>query len=380
VYFFDLVNPLALMREKGGFVNTDCMEFDSYIDLPDKLLLRKGFNPKRLMFDKKTGAISWVVCRVCGVGDEDSDAIICYQNGKEGLILRQGSEYKEIIKPGVYEKIEVVKLNSLYPNVPVRIKVSRNGKEGVVDWEGKVLVPCVYDKVWEYNNLGIIVEKNGKEGLYTDKKVLSCCYDKILEPIRRKNIIVCKNGLYGVASKKGVDEIIVPIKYSSVNDASLVGYHVEEANRYGFYDLNGKQILMPLYDSIIPIVRFGMTEGFLKIGMKSEKDSRFGITDFKGKIIVPIAYKDVEICGSEIIVQGEFGCGLFSIEGKKLLTDDYDSIEQITTSLYRVGHDGKYGAYFTKRRKMVVPIKYSWVDIDKAGNLFGQVPFMQIPM
>ncbi|MBE6444454.1 MAG: WG repeat-containing protein [Alphaproteobacteria bacterium] len=386
VYFFDLINPLALMREKGGFVSIDCMEFDSYIDLPDKLLLRKGFNQKRLMFDKKTGAISWVWSKVYGVGESDADAIIYEIKKQYGLIFREGSNYREIIKPGCYERIYVGQLKekqSFGRRLPYRIAVKRRGKTGVVDWNGKVLIPCLYDEIREYEDLGIIVYKNGKKGLFTHKKVLSCCYDEIFKSLYykgEKHFIVCKNGLYGVVRDIGIDEEVVPIKYQAVYDNRGIGYEVVFAKKHGFYDLSGKQILMPLYDYISATVFWKTSKMFLKIGMKSGESTRVGITDFKGKIVVPIAYKNVELCGEEIIVQSEFGCGLFSAEGKKLLTDDYDSIEQITTSLYRVGHDGKYGAYFTKRRKMVVPIKYSWVDIDKAGNLFGQVPFMQIPM
>ena len=379
-----MVNPFILAHEDGGLINHK--SFDFYIDLPDKLLLCSGVDQRRLMYNKKTGEISWVWSVTYRLENKDSEAIVYKTKGKEGLILRTGSCYKEIIKPKAYKKIEVCKLKkekSYGLDLPYRIKVSRNNKTGVVDWKGKAFIPCVYDEIYEYANLGIFVVKNGKKGLITHKKVLSCRYDKIEKATRvdgEERFFVCKNDLWGVAGDSGVDKFLIPIKYSSVSEERskfyyVVGYGIEIGEKCGFCDLNGRQVLFPQYDSVDVIKQSSESKVFLKLIMFGE-DKRKGIATLDGKIIIPVAYKKVDLRGSEFIVQSDLGCGLFSVDGKKLLPDKYDSIEQITTNFYRVGLDGKYGAYFAKRQKMVIPIEYSWVDIDKHRYLFGQVRFM----
>ncbi len=383
-----MVNPFVLAYEDGELIYHE--GFDSYIDLPDKLLLRKGVEQRRLMYNKKTGEISWVWSVTYRLENKDSEAIVYKTKGKEGLILRSENEYKEIIKPKAYKKIEVCKLKrekSYNFDLPYRIKVSRNNKTGIVDWKGKVFIPCVYDVIYELENFGIVVVKNEKKGLVTHKKVLSCRYDKIESSISfndEERFLVCKNDLWGVASDAGVDKIIIPIKYSFVSEEmrgfnSLCGYEIRVKGKCGFCDFNGKQVVPPLYGSVDVIKQYSEAKAFLKLRMFGE-NRRKGIATLDGKIIIPVAYKRVELHGNEFIVQSEFGCGLFSVEGEKLLPDDYDNIQQITKDFYRIGHDGKYGAYFAKKRKMVIPIEYSWVDVDKKGYLFGQVPFMRITM
>ena len=100
--------------------------------------------------------------------------------------------------------------------------------------------------------------------------------------------------------------------------------------------------------------------------------------DKNGKLIVPIEYENVNVCKGGFIVKKELGYGLYSSEGKELLSDNYDAIEQIVPSFYRIYHKGKYGVYFSKKRKMIIPIKYSWVDIDEEGYLFAKTHFMQV--
>ena len=153
--------------------------------------------------------------------------------------------------------------------------VGRNNKSGVIDYNGKEIIPIIYELInhCDYPNHQFIIAKSGssktlfdtsgnmivspdyeikssaesivkvrKDDLYgyidkSGKIVSPCIYDEA-EDFHNGFAIVCKGGLWGVIDKSGKETI--PCKYQGVSFFYDGLAFVNKDGKWGFVDLNGK--------------------------------------------------------------------------------------------------------------------------------------------
>lgn len=174
-----------------------------------------------------------------------------------------------------------------------------NGKHSVFDFGGKQLVPFDFDEATIRRNYGdhkypyIEVEKNGKTGALSmqGKCLIPSEYDRVSyeeEEDEGKYFYfweVYQNDLKGIFSKDG--KLIVPCIFKSVSATydETYGkwyYWVEKPDgKCGLYDLNGKILANPEYDSH----PFFSKEGKNLI-LITKKNSKFGALKPDGTLLV----------------------------------------------------------------------------------------------
>lgn len=166
-----------------------------------------------------------------------------------------------------------------------------NGKYGIVDYVGNILVPCEFDYVYPSIQNGYYhVNNNGKDGLYEPGKglVVPCIYDAIgtkksyshdfYMPIRN-------NDKWGVMSPTG--QIIVPLEFDRIpafdNDAIRVVKESPNIKIYGSFSYNGKPLVSLKYKYLDMFINgYAFFEKF---------DNSIGFVDKKGKeTILPPNY------------------------------------------------------------------------------------------
>jgi hypothetical protein len=103
-------------------------------------------------------------------------------------------------------------------------RIDINGKWGFIDATGKEIVPCKYDKVWEFERGFAHVELNGKQGYIdtTSKEVIPVQYDYAFLPSSGGLALVSVGGEYRLFYYGG---------------------------KYGFVDTTGKEIVPLKYDN-----------------------------------------------------------------------------------------------------------------------------------
>lgn len=132
--------------------------------------------------------------------------------GKKGIL---DENFKEIIQLN-YEQVYILNAEiGLYA-------VGERGKMGVINSEGEVVIPFEYDKITRCNTKGVthfIVIKNQKTGIIDSLNhvVLTCKFDRL--------------------------KLIVPGKY----------YIMQYNKKIGAYNMNGKEIIEPIYDNWSPM-------------------------------------------------------------------------------------------------------------------------------
>lgn len=151
------------------------------------------------------------------------------RNGKAGVIDKNGKE----ILPCVYRTIT----HFNYPDHQLIEAKDENGTN-LFDKTGKLIVSSDYDI--EYCFEGIIkVRKNDKYG-FIDKsgRIISpCIYDEV-GPFNSSSAIVCKNENWGVIDNNGKE--VIPCKFNYVSFFSNGLAVVINNGKLGFVDVNGK--------------------------------------------------------------------------------------------------------------------------------------------
>ncbi|MBC9797114.1 WG repeat-containing protein [Sinomicrobium weinanense] len=146
------------------------------------------------------------------------------------------------------------------------VEVTHEGKVGMYDLDGQVVMPVRYDK-WDHYDKKypalLIVENNEKKGLYdlgTGREIISPAYGHIGKPESGNLLRVStrsygggKNGVYTIKGKQ-----VLPVGYSKVAFLDNGWIQAETGDEYknrlkGIFDAEGNTILPIKYDEITPL-------------------------------------------------------------------------------------------------------------------------------
>ena len=242
-----------------------------------------------------------------------------YENGTYDTVVL--NEKKEELFTN-YDKVEAIEnydeSNNLWYEAGI-LKVSKDGKYGVINTEGREIIPCEYDS--------IVALKGVTNSLLTEK-----------------------DGQYGIID--GIGSVIIGNEYAEIKPLTNVfenGYIVRnEENKYGVISYT-KEVVVPVnYDEIKPVYNNG-THYIVREGQD------WKIVDREGQEYLSGQYDDiVSISGTNAVVEEEGKYGVVSItEDKKLIDTSYDSISYAAGNNYIVSQDDKYGIMNSSGNKVI---------------------------
>jgi len=312
-----------------------------------------------------------------------------YQNGKVGLVSRRGNK---IVVPAVYDDIE-----SFENGYAI---VGLDGKKGVIDANGKLTIPCIYDEVVlplyfrEEQDVLPRVRRGSKWGRvdYNGQIVNPIQYDGFSElgdfaSGRYMQMRVGK--LLGVTEVNG--RVILEPKYRRIRArwvAKTKMFIVTDSHgSLGFFDTSGV-LLFPFGREIIPIKSNYAIMRVDSIWYLASKSSR----TFLGK------FDDVYFCDQRlVIVSTPSGCGVIDLEGNLKIPAIYRGVraEKIGESMFFVVEDkNRKEGILDESGKVIVPIRYNrvteesnwfWgltgetsVAYDSCGRIMLELPYSEV--
>ena len=229
---------------------------------------------------------------------------------KWGVLNTLGWKVEEAL-PIKYEKIVEEKLNLR--------KQEENGKFGVVDHTGKIIVPIIYDTVDNFccNYAKKIIGK--KEG----------ANDDIYMP--PQYIEVSKDGKRGIFDVLGNEK--VPVKYDmfefNYDHNDLIPTYIN--GKWGYINIDNEVIVPFIYD-----YASYFDEHFANVVI----GDKCGLIDRKGNLVFPFEYDEIITLGSGMIRVFQNGKS-FEMEtdstGKIIERYDKNSLVHITTFLKEMG-------------------------------------------
>lgn len=298
-----------------------------------------------------------------------------YTNEKWGVINSSGEiiiepTYKEaIIIPNNKEDIFICTYDVDYTNSTYKTKVI-NSKKKELFTNYEQLQPLEnYDKnnnIWYEENV-LKVQKDGKYGLinFKGKVILPIEYDEITTIKGIQNsIIVKKDNQLGLCNKEG--KIIIEPKYNEIKALSedyKLGYIVtNKEQKQGIISIDKKQILEEKYEEIKPITGNGMyvvkENGVLKLIEET------GITLIENK------FDDVtQLNTNQVVFIKNNKVGVMNLEGTEIIPAQYQEIKYTTKEYYIAKKDNKYGI-IKENNETVKPFEYSNISYQAVAGFF----------
>ncbi|MCS3799136.1 WG repeat-containing protein [Niastella sp. OAS944] len=217
-----------------------------------------------------------------------------------------------------------------------------NGKYGLINVKGKLVVPCIYDNMDRLivdNASYYTVQKDGRYGVINEQgqQVLPMEYDELSVDKGTTYLVVTKDkkqGLMNFTTRK----LTMPVEYDSVGVRAGKAAIVKKDGQYTLLDLNGNKLLSNWY------TRFSVTEpdpSYSLFGRPAPPDTALvelngkkGLITMTGKEVIPIVYDQLTRLKSNtvskplaLIAEKAGKYGLFGTDGKVVLSMEYDKID-----------------------------------------------------
>lgn len=244
------------------------------------------------------------------------------------------------------------------------------GKNGLINYEGELTIPILYDTLYP-RHAGYIAVKDGLYG-YLSRK------GNIIKQFEYQNIYDLKDGLVfvnadgkaGLWNKKGGE--ILPFEYDAIYDtwynnfdSDKTRYIVIKNGKVGTVDIHNNVVIPIIYDGLSGWVEYGPEAHFVK------DNGKYGLISHEGEIIIPIEYEYVGLpAGGVIVVRKNGKYGAISWQNEEILPFIYDWV--IEDILFFDFGD-------TREPKLVVSQNNIWHYFDIWGKLIRKnIPIDEI--
>lgn len=322
---------------------------------------------------------------------------LTYVDGERWSVRRNGK--MGIVKVG--EANESFRVETIIPCEYDQVQagdeyyvVTNGSLHGLLDWEGKTVIACVYDDVDLNKYVGFCsVKRNGLKGLMskTGEEFIPCAFDDF-GVINKHFFWTRKDNTYGIYSSEG--EKVQPCKFSSFfiyeekkkKEVSLSDFvqldrrkhpdlYAVVSGKVGTLDSENFTTKLPCaYDYLSDFA----TRMKIKNGVRTEQrlavcrlNGKYGIVNSEGKQIQPMAFdelrkdvsdpssKELPDMGSARDLHVRIGdkWGILTADGEQLAEVKFDSVGVFHDGLAVVKAAERYG-YIDRSGAIVIPIQW----------------------
>lgn len=272
------------------------------------------------------------------IPEKSKDIFICMYN-----INEETGEYKtkainskneEIYTD--YDQIEAIqnidKNDNLWYEEGI-LRVQKNGKYGLIDLNGKEILPCEYEEIKALQGIenSLIIQKDGKIGLTNNKGSI------IIEP----NYKEIKN--LGETYKEG---------YITINDE----------NKYGIISTTKKQILENKYEEIEQI--------YFKDYYLIKENGKKKLINAEGEVVLGDSFDDItsQTTTGVIYKKGDL-YGEITTAKETTIEPKYQYLQETLQEIYIAKQNDKYGI-ISKEQEEKIPFEYVGITYNEKANLF----------
>jgi hypothetical protein len=272
------------------------------------------------------------------------------ENGKM-LVLDKNNAV--LVKPE-YEDIGIFKENKA---IVTQISGENKLQSGFVNLKGELIVDCIYDQVYDFQEGLAAVVKEGKIGFIDSigKIIIPLEYDfpdmegaltqTDFYGFRQGLARICKAGNWGCINQR--NEMVIPFEYEAIGPCNGGRMKVEKNQRTGLMDLQGGWIIKPDYQDIKTY-----SEGFIAV----KKNKRWGFLNEEKELVIPIKYNYVMDFqnGLAVVVNTKNKWGVINRKGKTKIEFRYEHLRQ-DGDIFLTEKEGKYGVINKKGKEIISP-------------------------
>lgn len=269
---------------------------------------------------------------------------------------------------------------------------SIDGKSGVIDKQGNILINPEYDYIqipnpskpificlYDYNSdtrdySSKVLNEKGEE-IYTSYNSIQAIPNNntSIQNSYQTGILKYKQdgkyGLLNINGRKITDAIYDSIDTLEYKDEIL---KVSQGDKYGLIDVNGDEIVKPEYNSISTDGYYSQdtkydSAGYI-ISVKTDEGYRYGYINSEGKQVLDTMYTNLkritEIKEDENVYLIAYKNGLAGLlrNGQTIIDNDYENIEyDSTNNILSLQKNAKQGVYDLSGN-MILPIQYDSIE------------------
>jgi len=243
-----------------------------------------------------------------GFGYEQKRAFVAkIVNGETlwGLIDEKGNE----VIPCIYPNL------ATHHGTAVNFQREKNGKYGIMDFDGNVIMEPRYDYILEYNRehgLVIAGEDYLKGVARVDDGEVIIPFEDVYISFDKEHIEV--EGLCGGVVNYDYDGnkfSIIPDRYFWEKDGK---YYLWKENKCGAVDKEGNVVVPFIFEETNHIDYY--EQGYLVTGTKG----KYGLSTLDGRVILPEKYSKISV-KNEFVIASENRNGNWNVSSKLFLTD-----------------------------------------------------------
>lgn len=176
------------------------------------------------------------------------------------------------------------KYDRVWPLAPETYRVMKQGKMGVADSTGALILPVEFNQIWDVdgdNNIKVLI--NGKVGLYnlSGKIIIPAEYDNIW-PFEDGKAKVISNGKVGYFNHEG--KMIIPCEYQQIWSFENGRARILKDGLMGYITEDGLEVVPPLYQQI-----WSFNEGKARV----LKNGKIGYINESGIEIIPPVFTQI---------------------------------------------------------------------------------------
>ncbi|MBK9193234.1 MAG: WG repeat-containing protein [Crocinitomicaceae bacterium] len=179
------------------------------------------------------------------------------------------------------------------------------GLVGLLDWNGKIILPFIYDQIYLSRKDRLTVQLNGLWGIIDQQgnTFLELKYDQISQI--GLGYIVKENGLYGMLNLDF--EVVLPLEYDYVDNILLhsgydsygtysnILYLIKKAGLYGIFDIDKGIVIEPQYGYVEPCWKDIYCDANVCAFKVFDTLDQTGICNSSGDLVVPLEQRETHV-------------------------------------------------------------------------------------
>lgn len=296
-----------------------------------------------------------------------------YVNEKWGVINQNGdliidAIYDEmVVVPDTNKDIFICTYDVNYENETYQTKViNQKGTEIFTNYHNvQPIENSDNSNIWYENNV-LKFEQDGKYGLidFSGKLILNPEYDNIYSLAGvEKNIIIEQNGLKGLVNTS-MGEVIVRPEYTEIatlTDSYENGYIVQKNGKYGVIGADSKVVFEPVYDEIKKVA----ASGYYVVS----QNGKIALVNSSGETKLDTGFMTIEeINGENMIITLNGAYGVKNVDGTSIINTEYQDLKYIYGTYYIAKKNNLYGVIATTG-ETVVDFTYQTMEYIKSADL-----------
>ncbi|GEM_PF-228652 len=306
------------------------------------------------------------------------------KDGKVGIIKYNG----QIIVPCEYNQVWNLDDNGFF-------RVLKSGKAGVFHISGQIIIPAEYDQVWAFNDGLAKVLKHGKLGYFNrqGEQVVPCEYQQIWA-FENDRARVLKGGKVGYINSQGLE--VIPCEYQQIWSFENGRARMLKNGKVGYIDEAGNEVIPPVYTHIWSF-EDGKAKALLDGQMLwiNENGEALDLPapegDYSETKTAPIIYKGgkrekevviedesgnkthIKVLGGDIVINEKGNKTYIEVGGRE--QEDYYSRSHRFKGHF-TGIEFGFNNYVTYDKSTSLPDEYSFMELDAGSSTsFAVNPF-----